>query len=243
MLVIPAVDVLDGQVVRLLRGDYAAVTRYGEDPVGAARTWLMEGATLIHVVDLGGARSGRPDPELWRRMGEAGVPFQVGGGVRSAGTAEAALAAGAGRVVLGTAAVQDPGLVSALVAAHGADRIAVSVDVRGGRTAVDGWHGDGPPLEDALAALAGAGPGWLVVTSILRDGTLRGPDLDMVRTVVAATPGMLVMAAGGVGSVEDLVALRDAGVHGAIIGRALYDGTLTLATARAALGPDPAGPE
>lgn len=229
MLVIPAVDVLDGKVVRLEQGDYERVTVYGPDPVAAARRWLDEGAAFVHVVDLEGARSGAPDSSLWGRCAAAGIPFQVGGGLRNEATAAAALDAGAMRVVLGTAAVWDPPLVAGLIGRFGPERVAVSVDVKQGRAAGRGWRERGRPLDEVVDAVTAAGATWLVATSISRDGTGHGPDLELVASMRSQLPTATLVAAGGVATTADLTALVDAGADGAIVGRALYDGSLRLA--------------
>ncbi|HEY5651250.1 MAG TPA: HisA/HisF-related TIM barrel protein, partial [Acidimicrobiia bacterium] len=170
--IIPAVDVLDGKVVRLMHGDYERVTVYGDDPVAQSLEWMRQGASLVHVVDLDGARSGDPDPSLWERFAEAGVAFQVGGGIRTAETAERALDSGAGRVVLGTAAVWDPDVLGRI---SDPSRVVAAVDVRAGRATGAGWLDEGRNLEEVLAGLSSAGIGRLLVTGIERDGTMEGP--------------------------------------------------------------------
>lgn len=232
MLIVPAVDVLEGRVVRLLRGEFSDVTRYGDDPVEAAVSWVEEGATLVHVVDLEGARSGRPDPELWDRLAAREVPFQVGGGVRTAEAARRALEAGAVRVVMGTAAVQDPAVLADVGAP---DRVVAAVDVRRGKATTAGWLGTGAGLEEVLVGLVGAGVRHVLVTGIGRDGTMAGPDLGLVATVRRVAPGLGVTASGGVGALDDLVAVARAGCEAVIVGRALYEGRFTLAEARAAV--------
>lgn len=232
MQIIPAVDVLDGRVVRLLRGDYDAVTDYGGDPVDRVRRWVEAGAPLVHVVDLAGAREGRPDRFLWRRLGEAGVPFQVGGGIRDAESAQEALTVGAARVVLGTAAVWDP---SVLARIHPIDRVVAAVDVRGERATGAGWLDEGRALEEVLDDLAGTGVRRLLVTGILRDGTMEGPQTELLRRVIGRG-GFSVIASGGVGSLDDLQAVASLGCEGVVVGRALYEGRFTLDEALAAVG-------
>lgn len=233
--VIPAVDVLAGGVVRLRQGDYDKVTEYAPDPVAAARRWVDEGASVVHVVDLEGARSGRPDPELWERLALGGIPFQVGGGIRDRATAGEALERGAARVILGTATVRDPGLVGDLVEEFGNERVAASVDVRDGLVAGAGWLERGKPLTQVLDELPTGG--WIFVTAIARDGTLAGPDVALVREVAAARPQNLIAAAGGISQLEHLTDLAAAGAAGAIVGRALYEGVFTLGAALAAVSP------
>lgn len=234
MEIIPAVDVLEGRVVRLLRGDFDAVTEYATDPVAVARSWIEQGAALVHLVDLEGARSGRPDPQLWRGMAEAGIPFQVGGGLRSPEIVQSALEAGAQRAILGTATLEDPTVLHDLAARFGAERVAAAVDVSQGRAHGGGWQDNGRELDGILESLSGAG--WLFVTSIQRDGTLEGPDLQLFERVAASVPGMRVGVAGGIGSLDHVRAAAGAGANAVIIGRALYDGVFTLAEATMAAG-------
>ena len=235
MQLIPAVDVLDGKVVRLMEGDYARVTVYADDAVAQAREWCEAGATLVHVVDLAGARDGEPAEGLWRSLGEAGVTFQVGGGIRTAEAAERAIAAGAARVVMGTAAVWRPDLLAGTIATIGADRIVAALDVRGGRATGQGWLDEGHPLADVVGGLVAAGVPRALVTGIRRDGTMQGPDLDVIRDVQNAAPDLALLGSGGVGSLADLTMLAGAGVEGAIVGRALYEGSFTVEEALAVI--------
>jgi phosphoribosylformimino-5-aminoimidazole carboxamide ribotide isomerase len=229
--IIPAVDVLDGQVVRLTHGRFDRVTVYGDDPVAAARRWMDDGASLVHVVDLAGARKGRPDPALWEAMAGGGVVFQVGGGIRTAAVAAAALDAGAERVVLGTAAVWDPDVLGAI---DRIDRVVAAVDVRDGRAMGAGWLDAGRPLADVLEELAGRGVPTVLVTGIGRDGTMEGPEMDLMERV-AADSRFGIIASGGVGDLEDLRRVADAGCEAVIVGRALYESRFTLPAARAFL--------
>lgn len=222
--IIPAVDVLDGAVVRLTHGDFEQVTVYDSDPVGRARRWIDEGAALVHVVDLDGARLGRPSPALWEAMRAAGVRFQVGGGIRTAVVAEAALAAGAERVVLGTAAVWNPSVLGEIADRN---RVVAAVDVRGGKATGAGWLDGGRPVEAVLDDLASHGVPRLLVTGIGRDGTMLGPEMDLLGTVLADSR-FEVIASGGVGSLDDLQQVADAGCEGVIVGRALYEARFTL---------------
>ncbi len=231
---IPAIDVLDGRVVRLARGDYDAVTVYATDPLEVAEQFVAAGAPIVHVVDLEGARSGGPDPALRRRLGNARVPFQIGGGLRSAAAVVAAIADGATRVVAGTAAVWDPAELQRMVDAVGADRFVGAVDVAEGRAKGAGWLDAGQPLEAVLDNLLGAGVERVLATSIVRDGTMHGPDLDLLATVAAS--GLSVIASGGVGTLADLTAVAASGAAGAIVGRAIYEGRFTVVEALAATG-------
>jgi phosphoribosylformimino-5-aminoimidazole carboxamide ribotide isomerase len=233
VILYPAIDIRDGRAVRLLQGDYDRETAYDADPLDAARRWVVQGAGVLHVVDLDGAREGAPrNLEHVRRIAaETGVPVQLGGGLRDAASFAAALDAGAARAILGTGALERPALVEELVAEHG-DRVVVSVDARGGRVAIAGWeqHTEIEPAE-LVASLSGRGVRRFVYTPVEVDGTMRGPGLEDLRAVAAATDAELVYS-GGVGSLEDLAALRDLGLSnlgGAIVGRALYEGRFDVA--------------
>jgi len=233
MQIIPAVDVLDGRVVRLLRGDFDAVTVYEGDPVTVGRRWIDEGAELVHVVDLAGAKTGQPDAALWEAFGAAGIPFEVGGGIRTKALVDQAIAAGAHRVVLGSAAVWEPHVLGEAVRAYGPDCVAAAVDVRGRRATGSGWLDDGKELGEVIRSLADNRVEWAMVTAISRDGTLAGPDVDLVGQVHAANPALSIIGSGGVGSLEHVAALQAGGAVAAIVGRALYDGVFTLAEANA----------
>ncbi|HLX87722.1 MAG TPA: HisA/HisF-related TIM barrel protein [Acidimicrobiales bacterium] len=237
----PAIDLRQGGVVRLARGDFAEERRYG-DPLELARRYEAAGARWIHVVDLDAARTGvaHDRAQVLAVVREVSVPVQTGGGVRRAADAEELLGGGVARVVLGTAAVTDPGLVSEL-ATRFPGRVAVGLDHRGGgrEVAVDGWQrGGGTSLSDALAQLGSVPLAAVVVTAIERDGVLEGPDLAGLATVLAQSTHP-VIASGGVRSVDDLVALGrlEADGHrlaGVIVGRALVEGTLDVEEAVAA---------
>ena len=235
-----AVDIRGGRCVRLRQGDYGAETVYDDDPVARAVEMAEAGAAWIHVVDLDGARSGRPDNAsvVAAIAAAAGVPVQAGGGVRTADTAEAWFGAGVARVVLGTAALRDPALVRKLAASH---RIAVGLDARSGEVATDGWlQGSGQSVLDVARNFAADGVDAFVVTDISRDGTLEGPDVDGLASVLDAV-SVDVIASGGVGQLGDLTALAGlegrAGrrLSGVIVGTALYEGRFTVAEAVAAL--------
>jgi phosphoribosylformimino-5-aminoimidazole carboxamide ribotide isomerase len=235
--ILPAVDVLDGRVVRLLRGDYSRATVYADDPVKVARRWIAEGATRVHLVDLQGARTGRMTPGICESFGEAGIPFQVGGGIRDEVAAAAACAAGASRVVVGTAAVY--GALRSIVAAVGDERVVAAVDVREGRSLGSGWEDEGRDWWAVLAEVVEAGVPRVLTTGITRDGTLQGPDISLIRAVASAAPSLAVIASGGVGDLADIEALTGLDVEAAIVGRALYDGIFELEDAlRAATAAD-----
>lgn len=227
MELIPAIDLLGGKVVRLERGDYQAVTVYADDPVEPARRFHAAGARRLHVVDLDGARAGEPrNLDAIRAIVDA-VPIavQVGGGVRDAACAERWLTAGVDRVVLGTAAVKAPEFVHALCEAH-PGRVIVAVDARAGRVAVEGWlEATERPVEDLAREADAWGVAALLYTVIERDGMHAGPavaETARLQALVRAT----VIASGGVSSLDDVRALRAAGVRAAVCGRALYSGRL-----------------
>jgi phosphoribosylformimino-5-aminoimidazole carboxamide ribotide isomerase len=210
--VIPAVDVLGEGAVRLERGNYDSVVERAGEPVALALRWVAAGAQRIHLVDLDGARSGQVRPELVRAIAATGVPVQASGGIRSVADARALLDAGADRVVVGTAAWPDPTVWFEL-----GEALVLALDVRDGEVRTAGWTvGTGIRFEDALARANGS---RMLVTAIDRDGTLAGPDVDLVRQAVDA--GGRVLAAGGIRSVEDVAGLADAGAEAAIVGRAL----------------------
>lgn len=233
-------DVLDGRVVRLVQGDYARVTVYSDDPVRQAQTWVDQGATLVHVVDLAGAASGGFDRRLGESLAAAGITFQVGGGIRSAEAAGQVLAAGAIRVVMGTAAVWSPEILAETLSLVGdPERLVAAVDVRDGRATGAGWRDLGRRLESVLEGLAIAGVRRVLVTGIGRDGTMTGPDLELVSRVMAGGP-FRVQASGGVGSLADLTAVAAIGCEAVIVGRALYEARFTLAEAISTIGTTPA---
>jgi phosphoribosylformimino-5-aminoimidazole carboxamide ribotide isomerase len=235
MEVIPAIDVLEGRVVRLAGGRREAVTMEGGDPVALARHLASEGAERLHLVDLDGAFSGAPSLDLLGAVARAGgLPLQVGGGYRTLDALEAALAAGADRVMVGTAALSPTFLAEA--AARIGDALVVAVDVRDGRVAVEGWTRESELTASELARrCAEAGVARLLVTATSRDGSLAGPDLDLLAGVLPV--GLPVVAAGGISSTADLVALQELGCEAAVTGSALLAGRFTLAEARAALAP------
>ena len=226
---LPAVDVADGQAVRLVQGEAGSETSYG-DPLDAAMQWQRDGAEWVHLVDLDAAFGRGSNRELLARVvGELDVDVELSGGIRDDESLAAALATGCRRVNLGTAALESPDWCARAIAEHG-DRIAVGLDVRGTRLAARGWTKEGGELYETLARLDAEGCARYVVTDITKDGTLRGPNLDLLREVCAATPRP-VIASGGVSSLDDIRALAGltaVGVEGAIVGKALYAGAFTL---------------
>ncbi|MBI4494704.1 MAG: 1-(5-phosphoribosyl)-5-[(5-phosphoribosylamino)methylideneamino]imidazole-4-carboxamide isomerase [Chloroflexi bacterium] len=234
--VIPALDIRAGRCVRLYQGDYSQETVFGDDPLAVARGWQEAGATRLHVVDLDGARSGQSvhRPLLERLVAEVAIPVQVGGGLRQSADLAALLAAGAARVVLGTAALKDPALVEACLSAWGAERLVVALDARAGRVATEGWleQSEVSALELALH-LGRLGVQRILYTDISRDGTLGGPNVEAVRQMVEAS-GLAVIASGGVSQPEHVAALKRSGAESVVVGRALYSGALTFQAAREA---------
>jgi phosphoribosylformimino-5-aminoimidazole carboxamide ribotide isomerase len=240
---LPAIDLVEGRVVRLEQGDFDRQTSFSTDPVAVAEAFADGGATWLHVVDLDGARSGRQaHGDVVRSIVTAvgsDVRIEIAGGLRTIEAIGAALAAGAARAVIGTAALADPAIAASAVATYGQDRIAVALDVRYGMAIGEGWRSGAPgvPPDEAIRRLAGVGVATFEVTSVVRDGLLGGPDLALLGGLVEIGLGR-VIASGGVASVEDIDAVRRLGCAGAIVGTALYDGSLDLAAAlEAASGP------
>ena len=239
MILLPAVDIRDGRAVRLRQGDFAQETVYADDPLEAARSFVEAGASFLHVVDLDGAREGEPVNlhHVERIARELDVAVELGGGLRSIASIRRALAAGALRVVLGTAAFTDPDLLEEALSAF-TSRILVGVDVRGGRVSVAGWTRDTQVSgEDAIRRMQQLGATRFVYTNVDRDGMLEGPDLDEVRRVSEAVRGRFLYS-GGIGSMDDLRALRSlrlVNLAGVISGKALYERRFTIAEAQAAL--------
>ncbi len=245
MRLYPAIDILGGNAVRLVKGDFDAKKVYDEDPLSAARGWVDAGADYLHVVDLDSAKRGEPVnlEQLRRLAGESGVPVQYGGGLRSARAAADALDTGAARVILGTVAFTDPDMLSEILDAHGPERILVGVDVRSGFVATHGWVKSTNTLaRDAFAELQQRGVRHFVFTNIDHDGMLDGANREEVVSVAKAAGEGSVIFSGGIGKLSDLDALaslRDElaldGLTGVIVGTALYEKRFTVAEAKAAL--------
>jgi len=236
---IPAIDLLGGEVVRLHKGDYDASTAYSRDPVATAIGFAEAGARRLHVVDLEGARGGDTDHRevIAQIVERAPLEVQVGGGIRSRSIADGWLEAGASRVVLGTVAVREPDVAAGLCADH-PGRVVIAIDARGEAVSVEGWQQDaGQTVRDLALRADGWGAAAILYTDIDRDGTGQGPAVSRTASLqgdVRAT----VIASGGIGSLDHLVALRDAGVRAAVCGRALYEGAFELADALALLAPE-----
>jgi phosphoribosylformimino-5-aminoimidazole carboxamide ribotide isomerase len=241
MTLYPAIDILDGSAVRLVKGDFEAKKVYDEDPLEAARGWAEAGAEYLHVVDLDGAKTGAPKnlENLGRIVNELGLPVQFGGGLRSLTAIEGAIEAGAARVILGTAAFTDPHLLGHALG-EWPGKVLVSVDVRGGHVTTAGWTETTEiATADVIESLAERGARNLVFTNVDRDGMLQGPDLEEVRGVLRAAHGGSVIYSGGIGALADLeglAALGEPSLEGVIVGKALYERRFTVPEALTALG-------
>lgn len=237
MTVFPALDLLGGRVVRLEQGDFRRATEYGTDPVRVAERWAKAGARWVHVVDLEGARTGSPvHLEVVPAIRRTGLWVQFGGGLRTEDAVEEALRVGADRVVVGTRAVLDPSWLERLCV-RWQDRVVVALDVRDGQVAVRGWaEAVSLSVGEAARRALSAGARHLLVTDTAADGMLSGPNLSLYRQLVPLP--LKVVASGGVRHVEDVRALRDVGVDGVVVGRALYEGTLSLEDALRAGQPE-----
>jgi phosphoribosylformimino-5-aminoimidazole carboxamide ribotide isomerase len=239
VILYPAIDIRGGQAVRLLKGDYERETAYDADPADAARRWAEDGAEILHVVDLDGAKAGRPrNVDAVARIAAAvRCPIQVGGGVRDRESLEAVLEAGATRVVIGTAALRDPGFIDGALESHGPE-VVVAIDARAGEVSVEGWtEVGGRRATEVARELGERGVARFLFTSIDVDGTMEGPAIDELNEVAAATEAT-VIASGGVGHLSDLELLARVAapnVEGAIVGRALYEGRFSVAEGNAAL--------
>lgn len=229
LTLLPAIDVADGKAVRLLRGEAGSETDYGS-PIDAARDWVEAGAEWIHLVDLDAAFGRGSNAELLERIvGEVGIKVELSGGIRDDASLARALQAGAARVNLGTAALEDPEWTERVISEHG-DKIAVGLDVRGTTLAARGWTRDGGDLWETLARLDAVGCSRYVVTDVTKDGTLQGPNITLLREVAARAQAPVV-ASGGIARLEDIAALAalvEEGIDSAIVGKALYNGSFTL---------------
>ncbi|HEX9780781.1 MAG TPA: 1-(5-phosphoribosyl)-5-[(5-phosphoribosylamino)methylideneamino]imidazole-4-carboxamide isomerase [bacterium] len=245
MIILPAVDLLDGRVVRLTQGRRSDVTVYSADPVGAAQRWVDAGATWLHVVDLNGAFDGTYVnlPIAREIIASCGVKVELSGGIRTQETLAAAIEAGASRVVLGTKASEDPKFVRWAAKEYG-DKIAVAIDANAGRVVARGWMSSTALTPEGLArGMVDAGVRTLIATDVTRDGTMQGPNLTLLEQVLRARPAALI-ASGGIAALEHirlLQGLAPRGIAGAIVGKALYEGAIDLAAAIRAVAPAGAG--
>jgi len=237
MIVIPAIDLMDGRVVRLRRGNPETRIEYNAfgDPASVARLWEEQGAEYVQIIDLdaalGRGDNRRPVKEIVR---ELSIPCQVGGGIRDLEAAKGMLEAGVGRVIVGSMAFEQPGTICTLLEEYGRERMVVSLDHFEGEVLIHGWEaGTGLDIESALLHFSGLGVRRFLVTSVERDGTLEGPDLVTLRRI---TGNARILAAGGIGSLDDLVDLMGTGVEAAIVGKALYEGCFTLPEALSKTG-------
>ena len=239
MEIIPSIDLKDGRCVRLYQGDFQQETVFSEDPVAVALGWQEQGGSLLHLVDLDGAAAGTPAnlPIINSIVQVLDIPVQVGGGIRERSTADALLAAGVSRVVIGTAAVENPQMVEGLCQEYGGERLVVAVDARNGMVTTRGWtEGSQVSAPDLGRQMGALGVLRLLYTDVSRDGTLTSPNFDANAELVRET-GMRVQASGGVSTLDDIRQLAQTGVEGVIIGTALYRGAITLTDAlRAAEG-------
>jgi phosphoribosylformimino-5-aminoimidazole carboxamide ribotide isomerase len=239
MILYPAIDIMDGQAVRLVEGRFEEATTYHDTPLEAARSWVEAGARFLHVVDLDGARSGEPQSlEHLRAIAqETGIPIQYGGGLRTVEAVRDALRAGAERAIVGTAAFRDIDFLDDIVAAYG-PRVVVAVDVKDGMIATEGWtQTTSLPAVEAIKRLTGRGVRSFVYTDVSRDGMLSGVDLDAVKQIASAVRGRFIYS-GGIGTLEDLrslAQLRQVNLAGVIAGKSLYEKRFTVAEGQAAL--------
>lgn len=232
MLIFPAIDLYEGKVVRLYRGDYAQMTVYSEDPLAVARDFAAAGAACLHVVDLEGAKSGEtPNLDTIAALAkESGLFIEVGGGIRSMEVVDRYLSAGVGRVILGTAAVNDEMLLKAALAKYG-ERIAVGIDIKDGFVAVKGWtEKSAVDAMDFFAKMEAFGVKTIICTDISKDGAMKGANHELY-DALSLRFSVRIIASGGVSSMEDVERLSALGIYGAIIGKAYYIGAIDLKTA------------
>lgn len=232
MNIFPAIDLVDGRAVRLFKGDYNEMTVYSTDPPAVAKAFEAAGAKFIHIVDLEGARDGgTPNmPTIRRILDETSLFVEVGGGIRSMETIKAYIDAGVSRVILGTAAVKNEALVAEAVAAYG-DKIAVGIDIKDGFVAIKGWtEKSAYTCEEFFARMQALGVKTVICTDISRDGAMKGTNRELYR-VLSRRFSADIVASGGVSDIEDVKALREMGLYGAIIGKAWYTGAIDLAQA------------
>jgi phosphoribosylformimino-5-aminoimidazole carboxamide ribotide isomerase len=241
LILYPAIDIYEGKAVRLVKGDFALKTVYEDSPLEAARAWVKAGARFLHIVDLDGAKSGSPKNlhHIEQIAAELHVPVQCGGGLRTLGAVKDALAAGAERAILGTAAYNNVDFLDDVLAQY-RERIIVSVDTRGGNVSTSGWQETTEmSAESVIERLQNRGVRSFVYTNVDRDGMLEGPDLDEVRRIAAVVRGRFIYS-GGIGKLADLealAALRQVNLGGVIVGKALYENKFTVPEGQAALEP------
>jgi phosphoribosylformimino-5-aminoimidazole carboxamide ribotide isomerase len=229
VLILPAIALLEGRCVRLRQGRFDEATVYSDDPVAVAQFFAEQGAEALHIIDLDGACHGKAKHLDWilRIRESVSIPLQVGGGIRTYALARRLYSAGIDRIVLGTAAFEEPRLLVRLLERYAIDRIAAALDLRGDRLAIQGWASESTHEPDeVLDTLKTVGVRWVVCTDVTRDGLLIGPGVELARRIIGE--GFLVMLGGGVATVDDVIRIRDTGAAGCIIGSALYGGLLSL---------------
>lgn len=238
MLIFPAIDLKEGRVVRLKKGDFSTVHQVADDPVTVAEAFYAAGARHLHMVDLDGARDGkRKNSEIVRQVAQCGLSVELGGGIRSMDDIEAVFALGVYRAVIGSAAVSSPGFVKEAVSRWGGDRIAVGVDAKDGKVRTAGWETDsGLDYLDFARSMERLGVSHLIFTDIDTDGLLTGPSFDKLNALKEAV-SCRITASGGVSCLDDIIRLRERGLYGAIIGKAYYAGAVDLAEAVKEGGP------
>lgn len=232
MKIFPAIDLRDGKVVRLLKGDYDKMTVYGDDPLAAAKKFAAAGAEFLHVVDLDGAKDGEtPNFEIVKSLAsESGLKVEIGGGIRDEETIRKYIDAGVYRVILGTIAVKDPDFTSRMIGCYG-EKIAVGVDISGRNVAIHGWTEVSEiSVDEIFAKLCRDGVSCIICTDIAKDGAMEGTNRHLYQELSEKYP-VEIVASGGVSSMDDILALKSMGVYGAIIGKALYTGDIDLAEA------------
>jgi len=230
MEVIPAIDILDGKCVRLFQGDYDKETIFSDYPIDIAKRWESYGAQRLHLIDLDGAKNGKPinQSTIVEISQSVDIPIQVGGGIRDFRTVEKYIQDGIDRVIVGTAAVRDPDLISKTIEIFGEESVMVSIDAKDGVVAVDGWIKSSKiSVFDLMDDIVDTGLKRFMYTDISRDGTLSEPNYGSIRDILEYSP-MKMLAAGGVSSIDDLNRLKIIGVEGAIVGRAIYTGDIVL---------------
>ncbi|WP_433944989.1 1-(5-phosphoribosyl)-5-[(5-phosphoribosylamino)methylideneamino]imidazole-4-carboxamide isomerase [Paenibacillus sp. SN-8-1] len=238
-IIYPAIDIRDGKCVRLVQGDYARETIYNDNPVEVAKSWEAQGGEFIHLVDLDGAKAGHPvnDALIGEIARSVQVPVQVGGGIRTVNDVERLLGLGVSRLIIGTAAIEDREFTESVLGQYG-DKVAIGIDARNGLVATRGWLETSEVQAEVLAKeLAAKGAETFIFTDISRDGMMQGPNVEAIRALAEAS-GKTVIASGGVTVQEDLIKLAahaGQGVGGAIVGKALYTGSVDLAKAIQAL--------
>lgn len=233
MTIIPAIDIIQGKAVRLFKGDYSKMTVYADNALDMALEFQKQGAEYIHLVDLEGARDGKTTnlKTVKSIISSTGVKCEIGGGIRSMETLEEYISIGADRVILGTSAVSDRAFLESAVNKYGS-RIAVGADIRNGMICVSGWlEGSGVAIYDFLEYVTALGVKTVICTDISKDGTLSGTNLELYRDLLQKFRDINLIASGGVTDISDIIALKNIGVSGAILGKALYHGTVTLSSA------------